>query len=361
VLWVTNLAPPYRRALWDALVERADLTVATLATTKQNREAWAHDGSEGYRAHQLRPRVVRRGASEYFLLSEGDRALVRQRWDVVSVGSWSQPAYWRAITLAKSAGGATLARVGATERSIRSGSGLGDQVRRRFLRRADAVLTYGRASRDLLVDRLGLGSDVVVAGFNAVDDDAIASRATIARRDVPASTSHRFVYVGQLIPRKNVQGLLRAFAAVRRPGDELTIVGQGEERMQLERLASELGVTGTVTFAGPLAYDDAIDVMLESQTLVLPSHREVWGLVVNEARAGGLHVVVTDRCGAAADFQADDLVWTCETDDRSLARALEASRRAWLGWNPSGIRQLALSADRTVEAIALAIERSERR
>jgi glycosyltransferase involved in cell wall biosynthesis len=99
--------------------------------------------------------------------------------------------------------------------------------------------------------------------------------------------------VGRLTIQKDFSTLLRAFAQVRqrRPA-KLLILGEGDQRRQLEALSRELGVDGHVCLAGyrenPHAY------MARAQVFVLSSIYEGFGLVLVEAMASGVPVVSTD-------------------------------------------------------------------
>ncbi len=119
----------------------------------------------------------------------------------------------------------------------------------------------------------------------------------------PAAEEWDVIFTGRLIREKNVDLLLRALVAVREEVGDLRalIVGDGPERPALEALARDLGLAGTVTFAGFLPrYDDVIAAMKASRVFVLPSTREGFGIAALEAMACGLPVVTVDHPGNAA-------------------------------------------------------------
>ncbi len=138
-----------------------------------------------------------------------------------------------------------------------------------------------------------LGSRVRVIA-NPVDDE----RFTLRER-TPTSLD-RWVFVGNLIERKGVTTLVRAFAqwADERPRTaHLTLVGGGPDRDELVALVAELGLQDKVTFHGHARPDDLPGIFAEHDVLVHLSAFETFGLTVVEAAMSGLPVVVTTSSG----------------------------------------------------------------
>jgi L-malate glycosyltransferase len=104
--------------------------------------------------------------------------------------------------------------------------------------------------------------------------------------------------IGSLIPRKGVDLMLRAFAALRadHPSCHLLIVGDGPERQPLEALARTLGVDGSAHFLGQIEPAGAV-LRDATDIAVSPARDEGFGLTVIEAGAFGLPVVATDTPG----------------------------------------------------------------
>ena len=104
----------------------------------------------------------------------------------------------------------------------------------------------------------------------------------------------RFGYLGRLIPLKQVEKIIAALP----DGTELHIVGDGSERSVLELVAHNKAVV----FYGAAFNDDKVELLHSFDCLVLYSSHEAWGLVVNEALASGIPVIVSDRVGARKDL-----------------------------------------------------------
>ncbi|WP_420455195.1 glycosyltransferase [Rubrivirga sp.] len=210
-----------------------------------------------------------------------------------------------------------------------------EAVKRALVGAFDAALVAGTPQRAYAVD-LGLPPSHVFEPVDVVDNARFARLAADARRHRPADDARRFLVVARLTEVKAVDVLLDAYARYRQRADApwaLTVVGDGPERSRLEALAED-----GVTFAG-FAHGDALGHAYgRADAFVLPSRKDTWGLVVNEAMAAGLPVVVSDGAGCAADLVDDGAngIRVPAGDPAALADALarvaalsDAERSAW--------------------------------
>ncbi len=336
LLWLANVASPYRRPVWEALGRRYDLVVALLEDDARLRRDgrrggdWAGAVASAYRLARLRTQRVVRGEEAYYALHPAS-GLPLPGAHAVVLGGWESPAFWQALVSAHLRGVAAVGFYESTEETNRFRSGPIAAARGWFFRHLDAVVVPGPAAA-ALVRTFGVAEERLHVGFNAVDVRGFADAAAAARAAGPRQEpGHRFVYVGQLIDRKNVDGLLRAFAAAAGPEDRLTVIGEGELGARLRHLAAALDLGGRVDFAGAVAYQDLGAALARHDTLVLPSHREVWGLVVNEALACGLGAVVADTAGVAPSVRGMPAVVEVSAGDEALAAGLRTARSSWTG------------------------------
>lgn len=122
---------------------------------------------------------------------------------------------------------------------------------------------------------------------------------------LPASSEEKqpcsIIQVGHLIPQKHFDTTLRAFARLKEayPDAELTVIGQGTERENLERLAQELGVSKAVRFVGQIPNGEVLSEMSKAQFFCMPSVREGFGIVYLEAMASGCITIGTQGEGIA--------------------------------------------------------------
>ena len=104
------------------------------------------------------------------------------------------------------------------------------------------------------------------------------------------SLEKRILFVGRFDPVKGVQYLLRAMKIVCEvlPDAKLILVGDGEERENLECLTDSLGIRDRVFFVGMIPHEKIPDYLYQADIFVLPSLSEGFGIVILEAMACGL-------------------------------------------------------------------------
>lgn len=111
----------------------------------------------------------------------------------------------------------------------------------------------------------------------------------------------RVLYVGQFIPRKDVETLLRAFAVLRGEFQEwqLRLVGAGPLRERYQQLGEQLALGRSLEILAASSPAEIVTHMQDSRLVVLPSRFDGWGLVVNEALQLGVPAVASNGCGAS--------------------------------------------------------------
>jgi len=188
---------------------------------------------------------------------------------------------------------------------------LKEQIKHQFISRCGAALVGGRWSRNYLID-LGMDPSSIFDGYDVVDNEHFGAGANAARLDQFRVRTqlklpeHYFLACARFEPKKNLHGLIRAYASYSRTAGpsawRLVIAGDGPSRTKLESLAQSLGLTEQVIFAGLRTYEEMPSLYGLAKAFVHASTTEQWGLVVNEAMAAGLPVLVSKRCGCVAEL-----------------------------------------------------------
>ena len=306
---------PYRSPLFDRLAARAelDLTVIYAAETVADR-TWSvkpEHRAESLRGRRL-PGVHGLLRHDYPVTPGIGRALARTSPDVLVISGWSTFASQAAIAWSRTRGVPYVLLVeshdlGPRARWRRVVKGA---VVPRLIRRAANVLVVGRAARESVIARGARPAGVRIFA-NTVDVDAWGERAARLRamrdelRARAGFTAEDLVVlsVARLVPEKGLHTLIRAAATT---GDErirVVVAGVGPDSQQLTQLARELGVA--LTLLGDLKQDALAEEYVCADVFALLSLHETWGVVVNEAAASGLPLLLSDRVGAARDLVSD--------------------------------------------------------
>jgi len=169
----------------------------------------------------------------------------------------------------------------------------------------------GSRQRDYLIS-LGMASDKVVPGYDVVDNVHFTTGADLARADAQCFRErlclpeNYFLACSRFVEKKNLFRLIEAYADyAKRIGSiawNLVLVGDGSLRSQVEERIQSLGLTDRVVLTGLKPYEALPAYYGLANAFILASTSEQWGLVVNEAMAAGLPVLVSDRCGCATDL-----------------------------------------------------------
>lgn len=158
----------------------------------------------------------------------------------------------------------------------------------------DTIISVSKSTTDALADKLGRRQKVVTIP-NGIDLEKIAKIGA-------GSGSSDVIFVGRLLGYKNVDKLIEAVALLEKklPSISLSIIGDGPEKIKLEKLTDDLGLGENVEFPGFMDENKLFSYMKSSKILVLPSSREGFGMVVLEANACGLPVLTVNEPQNAA-------------------------------------------------------------
>lgn len=196
---------------------------------------------------------------------------------------------------------------------------------RMLLRACSAVIVDSEATRRDVRTLLGVPETrlhVVYPGYDRERYRLGVDASTIIRRH---ALDRYVLYVGNLLPHKNVPGLLRAFAAIApRVPHRLVIAGFRDPRMTpaLDREIARLKLEARVLFLDYVPVDDLPAIYAGADVCVQPSLYEGFGLTILEAMACGSPVVAS-RGGAQPEVGGDAAVWVEPGDVEALAVAVE--------------------------------------
>jgi glycosyltransferase involved in cell wall biosynthesis len=297
--------------------------------------------TDGYRCRILRP--TRAGESVHsdrfwgLHVAEIGAAVVDTRPDVVLLPGWHSVTLVRALVACRRARIPVLYR-GDSHLGTRPLGWRGPvwAARTRWLLgRFDGYLSVGTRAREYL-RAFRVDPCRIFDAPHAVDNDGFArAAAPFQTRETRAAARRSLglderafvvLFVGKLEPKKRPIDLVEAMARVR-PGASLLVVGAGLLEPACRERAERLGVRAVWT--GFLNQSELGRVYAVADCLALPSDgSETWGLVVNEALATGLPVVVSDRVGCGPDLVTEGETGAISPmgDASALAAAIERVR-----------------------------------
>lgn len=309
---LTNMIPPYRVPVFEALAKDVDLRVLVCVEREADRE-WSHSRDK---SHYPVKRLCGPTITVKNRVGEVKR-IIHLKWSVVSELALHRPnvlvvgdASWTSFAAAYVCRLLKIRYAWWSEQTGGEEQTLAALIRRACIRNASAWITPGSSATDFLTSQ-GIPKDSVHEATNCVDThrfESLRSETAGRRKELRAKLgipdeAFALLYVGQLIERKRVYELLQAAARVNRAEKavHLILAGSGPQRDRLELAARQLEYS-SYTMTGFLDERGLSECFAAADALALVSQNEPWGLVVNEALQFGLPILASTSVGAAADL-----------------------------------------------------------
>jgi glycosyltransferase involved in cell wall biosynthesis len=351
VALLTEIISPYRIPLFNALAARPeiDLRVIFLSETDASLRQWHIYRNEIRFPYRVLPSWRRRVGKYNVLLNRGvSSALQGAAPNAIVCGGYSYMASWQALFWARKRRVPFLLWSESNRQDARKRHLLVEFLKAQFLRRCSGFAVAGRSAREYIRDH-NIDDSRIFTAPDAVDNELFAAAAARARRDAAncrkelALPERYFLFAGRLVPEKGIFDLLAAYAKLEarlREQVGLVFVGDGPFRRELERRSRRIS-PGVIKFAGFAQRDTLAEYYALAEALVMPTHSDPWGLVVNEGMACGLPVIVTEVAGCAADLVERN--WNGQVvpcgNVPALAEAMEI-----LGSNPEACRKMGINS-----------------
>ncbi len=233
------------------------------------------------------------------------RDLLRRRCDLVVLAGYESPQYWMMLALCMLLGRKRAVFCDSTALDNRKVP-IREFAKRLFFSRCDGIFCYGTRSMEYIRGYGVPPARIFYPCQAAALPHGYQPEAVQATYDGAGATytDPRFLFFGRLAVEKGVDDLLQALRLVRAsmPGACLDLVGAGPLEAVLRARILELGLADAVTLHGARPLADLVPLLYRSVAMVVPSHREPWGLVINESLSYGCPVVVSDRCGCVPEL-----------------------------------------------------------
>lgn len=295
---LTNLPAPYRLPVFAELGKHVTLTVCFGRAAASDRQWQAAPLPSHVTSHALSYRSIRLPGIEFTWNPGYGRYLTRHPADIYIAGEnfTDLLAVTTACRAARRQRKPFILWSEAIDTPYAKGHPASSAYRRWLYRHTDAFLAYGSRAQAFLEAR-GAPASRIVQGWQVIPPEQLPPPSR-TRQQLGLNAAPLILAVGYLTRRKGFDLLIRAFQRLTQPA-QLAIVGDGPERPQLTQMAAN---QPNIHFTGHLDGAEKSSWYAAADLFVLPTRHDPWGLVVNEAMAFGLPVVVTDAAGCAADL-----------------------------------------------------------
>jgi len=353
---ITEIISPYRIPLFNVLSEQAevDLHVIFLAETDPILRQWRVYKQKIRFSYEVLSSWRKRILGYNVLLNRGlSRALTAAKPDAILCGGYSYFASWQALWWARKRSVPFFLWSESNLQDMRRGRALVELLKDEFFRHCRGFVVPGKSAAEYLLNHQ-IKSEAIFTALNAVDNDLFAKESAAARADANqlridlALPDRYFLFVGRLVHEKGVIELLSAYSSLDpelRQQIGLVFAGDGPCRDELEIRATSIS-PGLIKFVGFTQQEQLPAYYALAEMLILPTYSDTWGLVVNEAMACGLPVVVSRRAGCVPDLVTED--WNGKVvepeDVRSLSfvmRSIAACGKERLQMGANSLKRIA--------------------
>ena len=238
------------------------------------------------------------------------RSVTSNGFDVVLAYGYGSPSTLLGLWAAKRAGIRTLMWVNNRPQYEDRRMFATRKLKLLWHRQCDRFITSGKSSLRYLLSR-GVPIDLTSVCPYGIDNSTFQAsieqyrkeRRRVQRELGIGEHDTVVLFVGKLVEEKGVFELIHAYARMEHGKNAfLLYVGDGAAKLSLMRRSAELGVSDRVFFTGRVSHAETAKFYAVSDIFSLPSYKDVWGLVVNEAMVGGLPLVLSREVGASEDL-----------------------------------------------------------
>jgi glycosyltransferase involved in cell wall biosynthesis len=177
-------------------------------------------------------------------------------------------------------------------------------TRRWMTKMTDACVTNSPAGKRYLMDTLKAQNDrVLLRPYQVPDPQALLGNQTIQPLDAQIQQRPiRFLFVGRVTSRKGIKPLIESCEQLQASGldnFELTVIGEGDQRAQLQAQTENGRLGDRVKWLGRIPYNELGQYFQAADVFVFPTLEDIWGMVLLEAMVFSKPVICSELAGAA--------------------------------------------------------------
>ncbi|MEM7756844.1 MAG: glycosyltransferase family 4 protein [Cyanobacteria bacterium P01_A01_bin.40] len=202
-------------------------------------------------------------------------------------------------------------------------------LRKIMVKQADAYITNSQTGKAYLTKVLAAEPHKVFAqpyeipaAFSLLDNSVTKPPA------LKLSQKPVFLFVGRIVSRKGLHLLVEACSLLKQQGYQnytLLIVGEGEQRPELEAFCQQLNLTNCVKWVGKVDYQDISNYFQAADVFILPTFEDTWGVVILEAMLFGKTILCSQGAGSSELVIDGQNGYVFDPQDKSVLARLMAN------------------------------------
>ena len=277
-LIITNLPSFYKIELYNRIAKQQDILVIYTGEKGNDRNKDFFHGSMRFDSLFLEGTTIKKVGQLFGILC-------KNYYQELIVSGWDSLFVWLAVGISPKHKNSVVVESSIKESVL---TGVKGWLKRLFVKRISKAYVSGTPHAQLM-RALNFKRDIVITkgvGIFHYHPQPLF---------VPRSEVRKFLYVGRLVPVKNLEFLIEKFN--QHPELELTVIGFGILENKLKSIAKD-----NIHFLGAVDNEKLPTYYQNADIFILPSLSEPWGLVVEEALNNGTPVMVSEQVGCAEDL-----------------------------------------------------------
>ncbi|HOK98460.1 MAG TPA: glycosyltransferase family 4 protein [Bacteroidales bacterium] len=349
ILFFLHKIGPYHHARFTELAKNCELIAVEILPDSKEYDWQNIDTGVNYQRVQMKTNAHGQELKGSALLHEIRNLIDWYRPQAIITMGWSNRTYMAALYLAKKEKIPVFSMSDSTYNDVKRYP-IMESIKSYIATSFDGFVTAGRRSENYLL-KLGVSPEIIFKPFDVVDNSHFqveGKRMLSFDYDSPY-----LLCISRYIPKKNLFTLIEAFHhyITLHPEEKtvLYIVGSGPLESALKARISKY-THHQIRLHPFVQYDELPSLYHHARGLILASTSDQWGLVVNEAMAAGLPVMVSNRCGCVDDLVIDgENGWVFEPSLEGIVTTLEK----FFAQSPEKLREMGMKGQKIIQAYDL--------
>lgn len=345
VLYITNIPSPYRVDFFNKISDKCELKVIFDSMSAKDRSNDWFDNTK----IRFKYSVIKSG-SIFKLKKE-----LTDGYDLIIVGGYSTVNGLLSIQMLKRKKIKFI--INADGGFIAKDNFITKYLKKHFISSASYYLSTSKGTNEYLTYYGAKENSIYVYPFTSLSKKDILKspikhvEKKKLRKNTEFECEKLFVSVGQFIPRKGFDILIKAFNSANMKNNKLLIIGGGPLKNEYLKYVKENDIKN-IYIMDFVKKNELINIYKYSDVFVLPTREDIWGLVINEAMSLGLPVISTNQCLAAKELIEKKYLYDSEDCDSLIELLNKINSKSFDELYQVGKENINISTKYTIENMA---------